>query len=622
VAMEIHAAARALLDAIGAHGQLQPAWKPTRDFQVAWNASSLPFFTQQPKLKPDGIYGPLTTKALLHVVTLESERAAMPAPTDVSGVAHRWGESPQRDAIAVQIQALAQQMMQNLRSGHAPQGMALDTVWSALSAIAAAPDDPTEVLAELRAFGQAEAAIASAFDPLVAALRGVRTGYVNPEGIDEVTVWRCLYDCTPGRKVTLVSCEPLFTGGEEAAELVATKAGAELTPPAAGPKGYAIAVLERGDHPALTACPWAIGGGDAFRTSGFDLGGVLRGVEQAAHVVEEIAGHPGQDAHDIEGQAAWDVTHPAQVASDIAHGVEQVRQAVRPVGDAYLSVAQSVVSMIPGIGTGVSSALGAAQAILDGGGALDVAIRMAYGMIPIPPGLRQICDPIVDAVLGLVDAATHGRPLTDVALQVVRDRLPAGLPRDVFDTLARVVAQKLTIAHDPAAMREHMAASYGGHGAHDRAVAKGMARHVPPAVAARLKNLPPPRTRYAGAKRPPPPAPGARPAAAAAPAVTLQPSTDASASSSSSSSPAAPARRRPPPPPPRLRPAGDAGQGGDTSQTSPAATRTRPAPPPPGSHGGSSSTASPTATRPRPAPPPPRPAPTDAPADSSTTANS
>ncbi len=98
---------------------------------------------------------------------------------------------------------------------------------------------------------------------------------------------------------------------------------------------------------------------------------------------------------------------------------------------------QAVASMIPGIGTGVSTAIGLAEALLNGGNPIEVALRAAYAAIPIPPGLREVTDTVFDAVLALL----HGQSLTDVALTVARDRIPQGLPRDVFDTLVQIIVR-------------------------------------------------------------------------------------------------------------------------------------------------------------------------------------
>jgi hypothetical protein len=104
-----------------------------------------------------------------------------------------------------------------------------------------------------------------------------------------------------------------------------------------------------------------------------------------------------------------------------------------------VKLAQGAISLVPGLGTGINSALSAGMAILDGGGPLEIAIKTAYGAIPIPPGIRTVTDGVLDAVLSL---ATKGQGLTDAAVAAARDGVPSGLPRDVFDTLANLVVKK------------------------------------------------------------------------------------------------------------------------------------------------------------------------------------
>ena len=104
--------------------------------------------------------------------------------------------------------------------------------------------------------------------------------------------------------------------------------------------------------------------------------------------------------------------------------------------------AQGVISLIPGIGTGISAAISVGIGILEGGGALDVAIEAAYGAIPIPAGIRQITDAVLGAVLQLIH---HPHNLTDALLAGARNAVPAGMPRDVFDTLANLIFKHMPV---------------------------------------------------------------------------------------------------------------------------------------------------------------------------------
>jgi hypothetical protein len=122
-----------------------------------------------------------------------------------------------------------------------------------------------------------------------------------------------------------------------------------------------------------------------------------------------------------------------------------------------LSMAQGVISLIPGVGTGISSAISAGLAALQGGSPLEVAIHAAYGAIPIPPGLRQVTDTVLDTVLQL---AFHAANLTDVAVNAARDQVPAGLPRDVFDTLINLVVHHQPVQRVAGGLLDHFVKQY------------------------------------------------------------------------------------------------------------------------------------------------------------------
>jgi hypothetical protein len=82
---------------------------------------------------------------------------------------------------------------------------------------------------------------------------------------------------------------------------------------------------------------------------------------------------------------------------------------------------------------------------------------VAYGAIPIPPGLRQVTDTVVDSVLALLE---HPHNLTDVAIQVARDEVPSGLPRDVFDTLVQLIVKRVPIQKVAGGLAEHYVKQY------------------------------------------------------------------------------------------------------------------------------------------------------------------
>ena len=138
------------------------------------------------------------------------------------------------------------------------------------------------------------------------------------------------------------------------------------------------------------------------------------------------------------------VKNPKKLIHDVGH----VAGVVIKIDKFVLEQAQGIISLIPGIGTGISSAISAGLAILDGGGPIVIAIKTAYGAIPIPIGIRTFTDMVLNAALDLLK---HGTNLKDDIVRAARDavgsQLPAGVPRDVgyrvYDTLAHLILGKL-----------------------------------------------------------------------------------------------------------------------------------------------------------------------------------
>ncbi len=123
-----------------------------------------------------------------------------------------------------------------------------------------------------------------------------------------------------------------------------------------------------------------------------------------------------------------------------------------------ISVAQGVITYIPGIGTGISAAISAGEAILAGGKPLEIAVHAAYGAIPIPPGIRSITDAVLASVMELV----KGGHVTDVVLAAAREKVPSGLPRDVFDTLVRLIVKRVPVVKVVGGLAAHYVSHYAG----------------------------------------------------------------------------------------------------------------------------------------------------------------
>ena len=167
--------------------------------------------------------------------------------------------------------------------------------------------------------------------------------------------------------------------------------------------------------------------------------------------------------------------------------------ALRALAQEQLAAASGVVSLVPGVGSAVGAAIGTAQALLDGGHPIEIALRAAYGALPIPPGLRQITDTVMDAVLAFVK---NPHSLTDAALAVARDRIPSGIPRDVFDTLVHVIAKHQPIGKAAGELAGHYVRQFTQGLA--PALEHGLEHIVEPAAASVLRALPAHTMKYAG----------------------------------------------------------------------------------------------------------------------------
>jgi hypothetical protein len=164
---------------------------------------------------------------------------------------------------------------------------------------------------------------------------------------------------------------------------------------------------------------------------------------------------------------------------------------LRQMADQELAEMQGVVSLVPGIGSGVSAALGAAEALLHGGAPLEIAIRAAYGALPIPPGVRQVTDQVLESVIAII----KGGDITDAALAIARDRIPSGMPRDVFDTLVNVIGKHQPITKAAEQLAGHYVTQYTQ--GLSQALEKGLSSVVTPAAAQVLRKLPDPSTNFA-----------------------------------------------------------------------------------------------------------------------------
>jgi hypothetical protein len=142
-----------------------------------------------------------------------------------------------------------------------------------------------------------------------------------------------------------------------------------------------------------------------------------------------------------------------RVTAAIQHGDFN---ALKNIATDDLRLAGSLAAMVPGIGSGLGAAIASGLAILDGGGPLEVALHAAYGAIPIPPGIRNVTDAVLESVLALA----HQKSITDVGITAARNAVPPGVPRDVFDTLAQLVLKRVPVRKVAGALVEHYVKQY------------------------------------------------------------------------------------------------------------------------------------------------------------------
>jgi hypothetical protein len=178
---------------------------------------------------------------------------------------------------------------------------------------------------------------------------------------------------------------------------------------------------------------------------------VARAVDLPVHIARAMPGGIGNTVASISPLQRFDKTMHAVQRGDF----DAVKRIVRE----DIGIAQGVVSLVPGIGTGISAGLSAGLAALEGGSPLELAVRTAYGAIPIPVGIRSITDAVLDGVIAL---AKGGANVSEMALTVARERIPRGLPRDVFDTLVRIVIRRVPIQRAGEALVNHYVKQYGG----------------------------------------------------------------------------------------------------------------------------------------------------------------
>jgi hypothetical protein len=188
-----------------------------------------------------------------------------------------------------------------------------------------------------------------------------------------------------------------------------------------------------------------------------------------------------------------------------------------------LKLAEMVAPFIPGVGTGVAAALGAANALAAGrpitdavlaaarsalpGGkiaqvAFDVALNLAKGKNIGEAALAGLRDQLPGglAARAAFDTAMNlakGKNIGEAALAAARERLPGGpAAQAAFDTAANLARGKTIDAAVLTAVRERLPGGPTARGAFDAAVALGQGRRLQDAAYAAAGRVLPP-ARYA-----------------------------------------------------------------------------------------------------------------------------
>lgn len=122
------------------------------------------------------------------------------------------------------------------------------------------------------------------------------------------------------------------------------------------------------------------------------------------------------------------VKDPKKLIHDAIHIAKDVVKVEKFV----LEQAEGICSLVPGLGTAISTAIAAGLAVLEGGGVIEIAIKIAYGAIPIPPGVKTFTDLVLGAVIDVVNAILKGGgDLAKVLERLMAEEMARAFPEDV-----------------------------------------------------------------------------------------------------------------------------------------------------------------------------------------------
>ncbi len=150
-----------------------------------------------------------------------------------------------------------------------------------------------------------------------------------------------------------------------------------------------------------------------------------------ATAAEDIGGFVVETARAAVETTIDIATAPARLALDIASGARIDRAVLKAAKDQVRIVrdvapyAQTVISLVPGIGTGVSAAVSAGIAIAEGRDLDEIAKAAIRGALP--------GGPIAAAAFDAAIKVAQGKNVGEIALESARDLIPPGPGRQAFD---------------------------------------------------------------------------------------------------------------------------------------------------------------------------------------------
>jgi nucleoid-associated protein YgaU len=164
--------------------------------------------------------------------------------------------------------------------------------------------------------------------------------------------------------------------------------------------------------------------GLADHDAGFSLGGIVRGISHAVGDVTKLGANVVKGGvgwireHDPVGHSVLQIARGERIDRALMQGVHLAQDTLKDVAP-YV---QTALAVIPGIGQGVSAALGASIALASGAPITEVLLAAAVATVPGGP----IAQRAMQAGIAAVKAISEGKKLGDAALSMVRSQIPGG----------------------------------------------------------------------------------------------------------------------------------------------------------------------------------------------------